>query len=446
MAKKMIVFVAYPGFSLLELVGAQHILISSLMMSGYGLATVSETVDPLDTDTPMRFIPHKTFAEVPDPYGMIVLGGGEASLRVLENPEVMDYIRTAGRRAELIVAYGTGALLLAAAGLLNGRKATTHWAYAAELAGAGAQYVRQPYVQDGNIFTSAGVSGSIDLSLVLSARLTNEKTARGAQVTAEYDPHPPFGGIDWDRVDTTPAEVRSPSVAAPGGVKRIACVIYQGLTVFDLIGPLGVFSAFSQFRPEYQPLVVAERIEPIKADSGLVMLPNRTFEDVPNPEILVVPGGGQPTLRALSHLPLRHYVRQAAETAEYVGSVCTGALILGAVGLLEGRPATTHWSFPRLLEQFGARYQRQRWVHDGKYIMSAGVAAGIDAALYMVAQLSDEATARKVQLAIQYDPHPPFGQIDWDNLGLMFRLTRGYVNLQARSIAAKPRQLTAQGL
>jgi transcriptional regulator GlxA family with amidase domain len=207
-----------------------------------------------------------------------------------------------------------------------------------------------------------------------------------------------------------------------------------------------VFSAFSQFRPEYRPLVVAERIEPIKADSGLVVLPNQTFEDVPHPEILVVPGGGQPTLRALSHLPLRHYVRQAAETAEYVGSVCTGALILGAVGLLEGRPATTHWSFPRLLEQFGARYQRQRWVHDGKYIMSAGVAAGIDAALYMVAQLSDEATARKVQLALQYDPHPPFGQIDWDNLGLMFRLTRGYVNLQARSIAAKPRQLTAQGL
>ena len=446
MAKKTIVLVAYPGFSLLELVGAQHIMLSSFVTSGYAVATVSATKDPLETDTPMSFIPHKTYGEIPNPYGMIVLGGGESSLKAMENQELMAYIRKAGSTAELVGAYSTGALLLAAAGFLNGKQATTHWAYAEQLKGMGVDYVRKPYVHDGKFYTSAGVSGSIDMSLQIVADLTSVKNARSAQVYAEYDPAPPFGGIDWQRLPLSAEESRRPAVAPTSAAKQIALVIYPGLTIFDLLGPLGVLSAFSRFHPEYQPVVVAEEIAPITADSGLTVIPNKRFDEVPHPEILVVPGGGQATLRALSHLPIRSYVRTAAESAKLVESVCTGALILGSVGLLVGRPATTHWSFPGVLEQFGARYLRQRWVHDDKYIMSAGVAAGIDATLYMVAQLTDEATARAVQAAIQYDPHPPFGQIDWDNLGLGFRMMRGFTNWQARSIAAKPRRLTDQGL
>jgi transcriptional regulator GlxA family with amidase domain len=96
-----------------------------------------------------------------------------------------------------------------------------------------------------------------------------------------------------------------------------------------------------------------------------------------------------------------------------VGSVCTGALVLAAAGLLEGRPATTHWAYHRLLERLGATYLPQRWLEDGKFITSAGVSAGIDMALALVARLTDEPTARRVQVAIEYDPHPPFGGIDW---------------------------------
>jgi transcriptional regulator GlxA family with amidase domain len=100
--------------------------------------------------------------------------------------------------------------------------------------------------------------------------------------------------------------------------------------------------------------------------------------------------------------------------------VCTGALILAAVALLEGRQVTTHWAYHplhwayhRLLERLGATYLPQRWVEDGKFITSAGVSAGIDMALALVARLTDEPTARRVQVAIEYDPQPPFGGIDW---------------------------------
>jgi len=110
---------------------------------------------------------------------------------------------------------------------------------------------------------------------------------------------------------------------------------------------------------------------------------------------------------------IRDYVRHTADTAPVVGSVCTGALVLAAAGLLQGRSATTHWAYHRLLERLGATYLPKRWVQDGKFVTSAGVSAGIDMALALVARLTGQATARMVQLAIEYDPHPPFGGIDW---------------------------------
>jgi transcriptional regulator GlxA family with amidase domain len=134
---------------------------------------------------------------------------------------------------------------------------------------------------------------------------------------------------------------------------------------------------------------------------------------VPDPTVVIVPGGDAPTIKAMGNPTIREYLCHAAQSAPVVGSVCTGALVLAAAGLLEGRQATTHWAYHRLLERLGATYVRQRWVEDGKFITSAGVSAGIDMALALVARLTDEATSRMVQLAIEYDPHPPFGGIDW---------------------------------
>lgn len=226
--------------------------------------------------------------------------------------------------------------------------------------------------------------------------------------------------------------------------KVIAFVLYPGLTVFDITGPLQVISRLTRMRPEIRPVVVGERIAPMPTDAGVEVLPDRTFAQVPHPYALVVPGGTSATLRAMSDPAIRDYVRTAAATAEIVASVCSGALILAAVGLLEGRQATSHWAVEKILERYGATYRRQRWVEDGKLIMSAGVSAGIDMGLQLAARLTDEATARQVQLSLDYDPQPPFGRLDYDAMGLYLRSRRTVAGLIAPLLTARPKRMTRQ--
>jgi transcriptional regulator GlxA family with amidase domain len=226
--------------------------------------------------------------------------------------------------------------------------------------------------------------------------------------------------------------------------KTIAFVLYPGLTLFDMAGPLQVLAAMSEIAPEYRTVVVAERTGPTDTDfpGEMKVLPNNTFEEVPRPFAFIVPGGNMPTIRAMGNEAIRAYVRSAAETAEVVGSVCTGALILASVGLLEGRRATTHWAFYKILEQFGATYVRKRWVEDGKFICSAGVSAGIDMTLQLAARLTDERTAREVQYRLGYDPEPPFGGIDYENIGGQLSGWRTVVSLTAPVLAARPKRLS----
>jgi transcriptional regulator GlxA family with amidase domain len=175
------------------------------------------------------------------------------------------------------------------------------------------------------------------------------------------------------------------------------------------------------------------------------MVPDATFAEVPNPAIVVVPGGALPTLRAMSDPGVRAYVRSAAASAELVTSVCTGSLILGAVGLVEGRDATTNWFYSAILEDLGGRYRLERWVEDGNLVMSAGVSAGIDMALHLAARLIDEATARRVQLAIDYDPQPPYGGIDYGHIPPLARAMRAAIGLTAPVVAGRAKRLTRAG-
>jgi transcriptional regulator GlxA family with amidase domain len=230
--------------------------------------------------------------------------------------------------------------------------------------------------------------------------------------------------------------------ADSNGERTVAVVLYPGLAALDFIGPLQVLKALEQFAPQYKIVVVAARREPMGSDVPMQMIADATFEQVPHPYALVVPGGRMPTVRAMSDPVMRAYVRTAAESAEIVASVCTGSLILASLGLLDGRRATTNWFWYGVLGQFGATYLQERWVEDGKFMMSAGVSAGIDMALYLVSRLTDEPTARRVQLALEYDPHPPFGGIDWPNVPLLPRLLRGGIKLAAPLVAAKPKRLT----
>jgi transcriptional regulator GlxA family with amidase domain len=196
--------------------------------------------------------------------------------------------------------------------------------------------------------------------------------------------------------------------------KDIAFVVYPGLATLDLFGPLQVMTALTPFTQDYRPVVVGETLEPVDTDSPARLLPDKTFAQVPHPFGLIVPGGAAPTMKALGNETLISYIRSAGKSAEVVGSVCTGALILAAAGHLDGRNAATHWAFSKQLERLGSHYVAERWVEDGKFITSAGITAGIDMALQLVARLAGEDVARQVQLLLEYDPHPPLGGIDWD--------------------------------
>ena len=196
--------------------------------------------------------------------------------------------------------------------------------------------------------------------------------------------------------------------------KQIAFVLYPGLTPLDLIGPLQALSPLARIDPTYDVLVVAESRDPVMSDSVISLAPSHTFDDAPSPFAIVVPGGGEPTLRAAGHKPLVDYVVEAAANAEVVMSVCTGAIILATAGLLQGRRATTHWAYVDILEHLGVEVVRSRWVEDGKYLTTAGVSAGIDGGLHLAQRLVGDEGAKLIQRGMQYEPEPPLGPIDWD--------------------------------
>src|SRR3712207_5657189 len=193
--KRLIAFTLYPGVTPLDLVGPLTVLRDLKLGSPYRIVVVGERVEPLTSDTPLRLIPAKTFGEVPAPFAVIVPGGGAATIDAMKDASLLTYVRSAAETAEVVGATGNGALILSAAGLLDGRRAAVHWAYSELLTSRGVQHVRERWVEDGKFLTSAGGSAGIDLMLHLVARLKSQSRSKLAQLITEYDPRPPFGGI-----------------------------------------------------------------------------------------------------------------------------------------------------------------------------------------------------------------------------------------------------------
>ena len=199
--KKTIAVVTYPGVALLDLVATKTVLDALAMGTRYRAVSVGERTEPMDSNTPMRIIPEKRFEEVPDPFALIVPGSGVNAFKAMANERILDYLRFVSHGAEVVGSVSTGAFLLAAARLLEGRKATTQPSYADLLKKLGVNYVQGYSVEDGKFLTMAGVSGGIDTTLKLVAKLTSEVAARRIQIMIEYDPEPPFGGIEWSEVN-----------------------------------------------------------------------------------------------------------------------------------------------------------------------------------------------------------------------------------------------------
>lgn len=189
----------------------------------------------------------------------------------------------------------------------------------------------------------------------------------------------------------------------------IGIVLFEGVEELDFIGPWEVFTMARKLRGEVDVLTVAERDGAVQCGKGLRVLPDRAFDAAPPLDLVLVPGG-QGTRRELGNPKMLEFLRAIAPRCRFVTSVCTGALVLHAAGLLEGRRATTHWASYDVLEQRGGTtvVRDVRYVRDGNVVTSAGVSAGIDMALWIVGQLFDPTTARNVQRAMQYDPAPPY--------------------------------------
>ena len=184
---------------------------------------------------------------------------------------------------------------------------------------------------------------------------------------------------------------------------RIAVVLFEGVTALDAVGPYEVL----QRLPGAEVSFVGHRNGEVRTDNGFLGLTvDRTFGELSDPEILLVPGGIG-TRQMVRDAAILDWVRNAHETSRYTTSVCTGSLVLGAAGLLQGLKATTHFSARPLLTKYGAVASDERVVIEGKIITAAGVSSGIDMALHLAERLVDETTAKALQLMIEYDPQPP---------------------------------------
>ena len=184
----------------------------------------------------------------------------------------------------------------------------------------------------------------------------------------------------------------------------ITIPLFDRFTALDAVGPYEVLSRL----PGAEVVFVAEQAGPVQTDTrALTIVAERPLADVDACDVVVVPGGPG-TREMLEPQPLHDWLRAIDATTQWTTSVCTGALLLGAAGLLDGLDATTHWSAFDTLASLGARPTERRVVPQGKVVTAAGVSAGIDMALWLAGQIAGDEVAKAIQLGIEYDPQPPF--------------------------------------
>jgi transcriptional regulator GlxA family with amidase domain len=185
---------------------------------------------------------------------------------------------------------------------------------------------------------------------------------------------------------------------------QIVIALFDRFTALDAVGPHQVLHHL----PAAEVIFAAERVRGISDDTRtLILQAQAAFADVPAPDIIVVPGGPGQSAQ-MTPGPLQDWLIAADKTTAWTTSVCTGSLILAGAGLLSGRPATTNWMAMDELRRLGAVPRPERYVFDGKYVTAAGVSAGIDMTLALAGRIAGDEEAQRIQLAIEYDPQPPY--------------------------------------
>ena len=184
---------------------------------------------------------------------------------------------------------------------------------------------------------------------------------------------------------------------------NIVFVLFDNVTQLDFTGPVQFLSRL----PGADIHVVSKNGLAVTTDSGFAILPRSSFADCPPADILCVPGG-HGVRHAIADRDIVDFVARQGSNAQWVTSVCTGVFILGAAGLLQGKRATCHWGYTHLLPLFGAIHEAARVVRDGRLVTAGGVTSGIDFALQLIAMIAGDSVAQSIQLALEYDPAPPF--------------------------------------
>lgn len=192
---------------------------------------------------------------------------------------------------------------------------------------------------------------------------------------------------------------------------RIAVFVFPGAEELDFVGPWEVLTMWAKSFPQddVEVFMLSRDAEPVTCAKGMRVVPEHTWDTAPDFDVLVYPGGEGNTPQ-LQDEAILSWIRKAGERGTLMTSVCTGALVYAAAGLLDGRPATTHWAALQVLPGLGKDIDvrpDERFVDDGNVISAAGVSAGIDMALHLVARLASPDRAREVRRFIQYDPAPP---------------------------------------
>lgn len=200
------------------------------------------------------------------------------------------------------------------------------------------------------------------------------------------------------------APVSKPIAKPTGRRLRVAMLVHPDMIMQDFVGPLTVFTLMGAER-----YLVWKTMEPVVTETGLPVPPTHTFATCPRDvDVLFVPGGLVGTAACLNDLAVLAWLRETGINAAYVTSVCTGSLLLGAAGLLQGYDATSHWYVTSLLPMFGANVVPKRVVVDRNRITGGGVTAGIDFGLTLAAKIQGEQPAKRIELVLEYDPAPPF--------------------------------------
>jgi putative intracellular protease/amidase len=310
---------------------------------------------------------------------LLVVPGGEPSAvaGVASAPGLVDWLRRMDAGTKLTAGIGIGSQLLASARI------------------DGPSLAGERYRQQGKRWSSSASTASLDMSLAMLQAIGGTRYLQAAMLDLEYDPQPPALGAE---------PLVLPASAESASPLEVGILVYPDFFTLDAIGPLAVLSGTEGLNVR---LIRHGGEEVIKSGRTRLHVPSTT-RDTNRLDVLIVPGGSGGTWALTQDAQALDWIREVDANSRVTASVCTGSWVLGAAGLLEGRRATTNWYRARqMMEHFGATFEPKRYVSDGKYWTSAGVSAGIDLSIAMLAELEGSDSAREAIARLNYRPAPP---------------------------------------